>query len=50
MKATIYDYAKLQAEDCHFETSPKRGWYWGDEFIGYNAREAIEKINTIKGY
>ena len=42
MKATIYDYAKLNVEGVVFRNKPKRGWYYKNEFIGYNALEAID--------
>jgi hypothetical protein len=57
MEATRYDYAWLQVEGAIFQSKrrypigfSKRGWYYKDEFIGYNADEAIRRLRVIKGY
>ena len=50
MKTTIYDRAWLRVEGCSFKPRPKRGWYYKNMFMGYNAHEAIDNMRKIKGY
>ena len=57
MKATKYDYRWLELEGAIFQSQhrypfgfSKCGWYYKNQFIGYNADEAITKLRVIKGY
>ena len=38
----LADKAKLQVEGCHYLLYPRRGWYMGDKWIGYNFIQALE--------
>lgn len=50
MKAQLHELDLLRAEGYHYQVKARRGWYYKQEWIGYNVKDAFEDRANRFGY